>query len=82
MLNFIVTCVLKTSCKGLLCIQKSPILDQLLQIDISVLRDMLENKEKKGIKLVNSNTQLANSSMKCGASSDLMINALFTDKLY
>lgn len=60
----------------------SPILDQLLQIDISLLRDMLEKKEKKGIKLVNSNTQLANSSIKRGASSDLMINVLFTDKLY
>lgn len=43
---------------------------------------MLEKKEKKGIKLVNSNTQLANSSIKRGASSDLMINVLFTDKLY
>lgn len=60
----------------------SPILDQLLQIDISLLHDTLEKKEKKGIKLVNSNTQLANSSMKHGASSDLMINVLFTDKLY
>ena len=41
---------------------------------------MLENKEMKEIKWVNSNTQLANSLQKCGTSSDLSINVLSTGK--
>ena len=42
---------------------------------------MLEKKEIKEIKLVNSNTQLVNSLTKHGASSDLLINTLSTGKL-
>ena len=43
---------------------------------------MLEKKEIKKIKWVNSNNQLANSLTKRGASFDLLINVLFTGKLH
>ena len=60
----------------------SPILDRRLRIDISILHEMLEKKEIKKIKWVNSNNQLANSLTKRGASFDLLINVLFTGKLH
>ena len=60
----------------------SPILDQWLRIDISILREMLEKKEIKDVKWVNSKTQLSNSLINRGASSDLLINVLSTGKLH
>lgn len=60
----------------------SPILDRRLRIDMSILNEMLEKKEIKKIKWVNSNNQLANSLTKRGASFDLLINVLFTGKLH
>ena len=59
----------------------SPILDRHLRIDISILREMLEKKEIKEIKWVNSNTQLDYSLAKRGASSDLLIDVISTGKL-
>ena len=60
----------------------SPILDRRLRIDISILREMLQKKEIKERKWVNSKTQLANSLTERGASSDLLINVLSTGKLH
>ena len=59
----------------------SPILDRRLRIDISILHEVLEKKEIKEIKWVNTNVQVINSLTKRGSSSDLLIKVLSTGKL-